>query len=82
MEAMMKQFMASMSKEEKQKIIQEFLSSMSEGEKVEMMKLVAPIMIKDFNKNDWKKMMQEMSTEMREKFKEMMIECLKAMEET
>jgi hypothetical protein len=40
MEMMMKQFIASMSKEEKQKIIQQFLSSMSEGEKVEMMKLV------------------------------------------
>ena len=55
---------------------------MSEREKVEMMKLVMPILMKDFNKSDWKKMIQEMSTEMRETSKEMMMECLRAMEET
>jgi len=84
MEAMIKQFIAGMSKEEKQKIIQEFMSSMSDEEKMEMMEIIMPIimkdmpalmanMMKDFDKNDCRKMIKEMSPEIREKCKEMMM---------
>lgn len=94
MESMMKHFIKSMSKEDKQKMMQEFMNSMTEEERAEMIQLMMPIMmkdmkpgtmmaamIKDFGENDCKKMMMQMPSEMREKCKKMMTACLKACEE-
>ena len=66
----MRNFMKSMSKENRQKIVQEFLNSMTEEERTEMMQLMMPIimkdvkpsmliasMMKDFDENDCRKMM-------------------------
>jgi len=92
---MMKHFIRSMSKEEKQRMMQEFMNSMTEEEKAEMMQIMMPIMMKDmkpglmmaammkdFDENDCKKMMKQMPPEMREKCQKMMTACLKACEET
>ena len=94
MEDMMRIFIKSMSKEDKQKMIQEFMNSMSEEEKTEMIQLMMPIMMKDmapsmmmtsmtknFNENDCKKMMKEIPSETREKCKNMMTACLNILQE-
>jgi hypothetical protein len=93
LEAMMKQFIKNMSKEDKQKMMQEFMNSMTEEERTEMIQLMMPIMMKNmkpsmtmsnmmknFDENECKKMMMEMSPEMRENCKKMMAACLKACE--
>ena len=93
MEAMMKNFMKNMSKEDKQKMMQEFMNSMTEEERTEMMQLMMPIMMKsmkpnmmmanmmkDFDGNECKKMMMEMEPKTRERCKKMMAACLKASE--
>jgi len=93
LEAMMKQFIKNMSKEDKQKMMQEFMNSMTEEERTEMIQLMMPIMMKNmkpnmmmanmmknFDENECKKMMTEMTPEMREKCKKMMTACLKAYE--
>jgi len=93
LEAMMKQFMKNMSKEDKQKMMQEFMNSMTDEERAEMMQLMMPIMMKNmnpsmmmpsmmknFDENECKKMMMEMEPEMREKCKKIMAACLKASE--
>jgi uncharacterized protein (DUF111 family) len=92
---MMKHFIKSMSKEEKQKMMQEFMNSMTQEEKAEMIEMMMPIMMKDtkpgtmmaavmknFDENDCKKMMMQMPSETREKCKKMMTTCLKACGET
>jgi hypothetical protein len=79
---MMKHFIKSMSKEEKQKMMQEFMNSMTEEERAEMIQLMMPIMMKDFDENDCKKMMMQMPSEMKGKCKKMLVACLKACEET
>ena len=94
MEAMMKNFMKSMSKEDKQKMMQEFMNSMSEEERREMIQLMMPMMMKDmkpsmmmtgvmenFDEGDCKEMMKEMPPETREKCKKMMTSCLKSLQE-
>jgi hypothetical protein len=86
LEAMIRQFMKNMSKEDKQKMMQEFMNSMTEEEKTEMIQLMMPIMMKsmkpgammNFDENDCKKMMAEMPPETREKCQKMMTNCLKA----
>jgi Mg/Co/Ni transporter MgtE len=83
--------MKNMSKEDKQKMMQEFMNSMTEEEKTEMIQLMMPIMmknmkpsammasmLKNFDEDDCKKMMTEMPPETREKCKKMMTNCLKA----
>jgi hypothetical protein len=93
LEAMMKQFMKNMSKEDKQKMMQEFMNSMTEEERTEMIQLMMPIMMKNmkpstmmanmmknFDENECRKMMTEMEPEMREKCKKMMTACFKAYE--
>ena len=87
---MIKSFMKNMSKEDKQKLMQEFMNSMTEEEKTEMIQLMMPIMMKNmkpvammtvmmgnFDENDCKRMMAEMQPEMKEKCKKMMTNCLK-----
>lgn len=89
----MKQFIKSMSKEDKQKMMQEFMNNMTDEERTEMIQLMMPIMMKNmkpslrmpnimksFDENECKKMMTEMEPEMREKCKKMMAACLKACE--
>ncbi len=78
----MKNFIKNMSKEDKQKMMQEFMNSMSEEEKSEMMKMMMPLMMKDCDANDCKEMMAKMPLEMREKCRKMMTECLNAGEGT
>jgi ABC-type methionine transport system ATPase subunit len=76
MEAMMKNFMKNMSKEDKQKMMQEFMNSMTDEERTEMMQLMMPIMMKNmkpstmmtnmmknFDDNECRKMMAEMAPE-------------------
>jgi N-acyl-D-aspartate/D-glutamate deacylase len=83
--------MKNMSKEDKQKMMQEFMNSMAEEEKTEMIQLMMPIMMKNmkpgtimaslmknFDENDCKKMMAEMSPKTREKYKKMITACLRA----
>jgi hypothetical protein len=90
---MMKNFIKTMSKEDKQKMMQEFMNSMSDEERTEMIQLMMPIMMKDmkpstmmtgmmknFNENDCKKMMTEITPETREKCKKMMTTCLKTIQ--
>ena len=90
----MKQFVKSMSKEDKQKMMQEFMDSMTEDERAEMVQLMMPIMMKDmkpgmmmaamvkgFDENDCKKMIMDMPLEMREKCRELMTSCLKTLKE-
>jgi hypothetical protein len=85
----MKQFMKNMSKEDKQKMMQEFMNSMTEEERAEMFQLMMPIMMKNmkpsmmmanmmenFDGDECKKMMMQMTPEMREKCKKMMAACL------
>ncbi len=94
MEAMMKKFIESMSKEDKQKMMQEFMNSMNGEEKTEMIQLMMPMMMKDmkpsmimtdmmrnFDENDCKEMIKEMPSETREKCKKMMTTCLKNLQE-
>jgi Mg/Co/Ni transporter MgtE len=82
--------MKNMSKEDKQKMMQEFMNSMTEEERMEMIQLMMPMMMKnmkpstmmanmmkDFDENDCKKMMTEMPPETREKCKKVMTACLK-----
>jgi thioredoxin-like negative regulator of GroEL len=91
---MMKHFIKNMSKEEKQKLMQAYMESLSEEEKAEMIQLMMPIMMKDmkpatimpvmiknFNEGDCKKMITEMPPETRQKCKKMMIQCLQALEQ-
>ncbi len=90
----MKNFIKNMSKEDKQKMMQEFMNSMSEEEKSEMMQMMMPLMMKDMkptmmanmmkdcDASDCKEMMAKMPLEMREKCRKMMTECLKAGEGT
>lgn len=93
LEAMMKQFMKNMSKEDRQRMMQEFMNSMTEEERTEMVQLMMPIMMKNmkpnmmmanmmknFDENECKEMMTEMAPEMREKCRKMMAACLKAYE--
>lgn len=98
LEAIMKHFIKSMSKEEKQKMMREFMDNMADEEKTEMMKLMMPIMVENmkpaimanmmstmmehFNLEDCEKMMTEMPKETKEKFKTMMTNCLTAIEKT
>ncbi|UCE96033.1 MAG: hypothetical protein JSV51_10145 [Candidatus Bathyarchaeota archaeon] len=90
----MKNFIANMSKEDKQRMMKQFMNSMTEEEKAEMMQLMMPIMmeainpsimmtsmVKNFNEDDCKKMMKEMPSETREKCKKMMAICLKNLQE-
>jgi alpha-galactosidase/6-phospho-beta-glucosidase family protein len=90
LEALMKSFIKSMSKEDKQKMMQQFMNSMTEEERTEMMQLMMPIlmknmkpsmmmpdMMKNFDEDECKKMMMEMEPEMREKCRKMMTACLK-----
>jgi len=70
-----------MSKEEKLKMAREFMNSMSDEEKAEMVQLILPMMVEGFRENDCRKMMTEMPSEMRQKCKQMMIMCLQACEE-
>jgi ATP-dependent DNA ligase len=51
LEAMMKQFMKNMSKEDKQKMMQEFMNSMTEEERTEMIQLMMSIMMKNMKPN-------------------------------
>lgn len=81
MEDMMKSFIMSMSKEDKQKMMQEFMSSLSEEERMEMVKTMMPIMMKAFNENDCKKIIKEIPPEIRGNFKKMMQGCLNALKE-
>ncbi len=94
MEAMMKSFMKSMSKEDKQRMMREFMNSMNQEEKVEMMQLMMPLMMKEmkpdmmmagmmenFDEDHCKKMMKEMPPETREKCEKMMTNCLKILQE-
>ena len=93
-ETMMINFIKSLSKEERQKLMQEFMNSMSDEEKTEMIQEMMPIMMKNmkpsmmmesmmknFNENDCKKMMSEMSSETREKCRMMMTTCLRILQE-
>ena len=89
----MKQFMKSMSKEDKQKMMKEFMASMSEEERMEMMRLMMPLMMKDmkpsmmaeimgdFKEGDCKKMIMEMPLEMREKCRKIMTSCLETLKQ-
>ena len=94
MEAMIKNFLKSMSKEDKQKMMQAFMNSMSEEEKAEMMQMMIPIIMKhmkpsmmmsgvmeNFGENDCKEMTKEMPPETRDKCERMMISCLKTLQE-
>jgi hypothetical protein len=94
LESMIKHFIKSMSKEEKQKMMQAYMESLSEEEKAEMIQLMMPVMMKDmkpsammagimknFNEDDCRKMMTEMSSEMRQRCKKMITLCLQACEE-
>jgi hypothetical protein len=95
LEAMMKHFIKNMSKEEKQKMMQAYMESLSEEEKAETIQLmmpmvmkdmklntIMPVMMKNFNEDDCRKMMTEMPPETRQKCKKMMTTCLQALEET
>jgi len=97
LESLMKQFIMSMSKEEKQKMMQQFMDSLSAEEKTDMMKTMMPIMMnsmkpemmadmmsemmQSFKPQDFERMMNDMPSEMRTKCKTMMTECLKAIKQ-
>ncbi len=84
MEDMMKQFMKNMTTEDKQKMMNEFMAGMSQEEKMGMMEQMMPQMMGmmgDFSESHCKKMMKEMSPEIREKCRTMMATCLKMLEE-
>jgi Mg/Co/Ni transporter MgtE len=94
LEAMIKQIMKNMSKEDKQKMLKEFMASMSDEEKEEMMRLVMPIMMKDmklslmaemmsdFQESDCQELITKMPLETRQTCRQMMTHCLKALTET
>lgn len=73
-------------------MLREFMANMSEEDKIEMMRLIMPIMkdikpqmmaeiVIDFSESDCKKMMKEMPLELREKCSKMMTDCLNTLKE-
>lgn len=82
MEGLIKHFIKNMSRDDKLKMAREFINSLSDEEKAEIVQLMLPMMMsKYFSENEYRRMMQGMPSNMLQQCKKMMTQCLKICEE-